>query len=273
MARTFELQGEALGLVGESRDLREASEGLPQGSYTTMRTYRGSRLLRFDHHVARLRESAAQLGGSEAELAVARARRAVALALRATGHAESRLRLTWAPPRLFISVEPFAPPPASLYEDGAWCVTAAVQRERPQAKDTRFLASVAAGYDRLPPGAHEALIVGEDGSLLEGLSSNFFAVAGGRLHTEESRALHGVTRAIVLELAAQLLPVVRSALSVGQLAALDEAFITSVSRGIVPVVRIDDRTIGAGRPGPVGVELRRRFDALVEREAASVDAA
>ena len=79
------------------------------------------------------------------------------------------------------------------------------------------------------------------------------------------------TRMLVLEIAAELLPVARSAVRVGQLGSLDEAFITSVSRGIVPVVRIDDRTVGAGRPGPVSVELRRRFDALVEREAVSVD--
>jgi branched-chain amino acid aminotransferase len=57
---------------------------------------------------------------------------------------------------------------------------------------------------------------------------------------------------------------------VAELASLGEAFITSVSRGIVPVVRIDEQAIGAGRPGPISAELLRRFEALVEREAASV---
>src|SRR5688572_13690770 len=112
MVQTFELAGDALIPRGESHDLTQASQGLPQGAYTTVRTYRGTRLLRFDRHVARLRESAAQLGAAQPELSEAHARRAVALALHATRDGESRLRLTWVPPRLFVSVEPFAPPPA-----------------------------------------------------------------------------------------------------------------------------------------------------------------
>jgi branched-chain amino acid aminotransferase len=197
-------------------------------------------------------------------------RRAIGLALRATGHAESRLRLTWAPPRLFVSVEPFAPPPSSLYEAGVWCITVEMRREQPQAKDTHFLSAVAAVYDRLPAGAHEALLVAEDGSLLEGLSSNFFAVRGGALYTEQTRVLHGVTRGLVLEIAAGMLPVATTAVRLDQLPSLGEAFITSVSRGIVPVVRIDERTIGDGRPGTLTRGLMWRFEELARRDAISV---
>jgi branched-subunit amino acid aminotransferase/4-amino-4-deoxychorismate lyase len=154
MVRTYELVGDRLRLEWESADLGTASAALPPGAYTTLRTYGGDRLLRLGLHVARLRQSAAQLGAPPAELPEARARQALALALRAAGQAESRLRLTWAPPRLFVSVEPFVPPPASLYEDGVACVTVAISRQRPQAKDTRFLAAVAAGYRQLPPPAH-----------------------------------------------------------------------------------------------------------------------
>lgn len=270
MVRTFELVGEVLKPEAEGGDLRAASATLPHGAYTTLRTYGGDRVLRLDRHVARLSESAELLGARESELPEARVRRAVRLALRATGHAESRLRLTWAPPRLFLSVEPFAPPPTSLYEDGVWCITVAMRREQPLAKDTRFLAAVAAGYDRLPRGAHEGLLVAEDGSLLEGFSSNFFAVRGGTLYTEQARVLHGVTRGLVLEIAGELLPVATTAPRLDQLPSLDEAFITSVSRGIVPVVRIDEQTIGGGRPGALTRVLMRRFEELAGRDAVSV---
>ena len=115
--------------------------------------------------------------------------------------------MTFAPPELFASVEPFEPLPESLYEDGAWCVTVPLRREEPQAKDTRFLASAQGAYRDLPAGVHEGLLLGEDGALLEGLSSNFFAVVDGVLRTEDARALHGMTRALVLELARGVVPV------------------------------------------------------------------
>ena len=105
----------------------------------------------------------------------------------------------------------------------------------------------------------------EDGSVLEGLSSNFFAVKGGRLFTEEERVLKGVTRALVLEVAREVLPTERVAVRLED--GVEECFITSVSREVLPVVRIDGRPIGDGRPGVVTREIARRFASLVDREA------
>jgi len=270
MVRTFEFVEEELRELSEAPSLAVASKALPTGAYTTLRTYRGDRVLRLERHVARLLDSAGQMGASSRPLPEPRVRRALAQALRAAGHAESRARLTWAPPRLFLSIEPFEPPAPSLHRDGAWCVTVTVSRERPQAKDSRFVATAAGTYERLPPGAHEGLMRASDGALLEGLSSNFFAILGGVLRSESERVLPGVTRSLVLQLARELLPVSLTAVHVDDLPQVAEAFITSVSRGIVPVVRIDDRAIGDGRPGPLTRELMRRFDALAEREAVSV---
>jgi len=270
MVRTFELVEDELRAVSESASLAEASSLLPAGAYTTLRTYRGNQILRLDQHIERLRESAGQLGAPSPRAPEPPVRQALALALRTTRQAEARVRLTWAPPRLFASVEPFEPPAESLLRDGAWCVTIAGRRERPRAKDSRFLATAAHAYERLPHGAHEGLMLAEDGSLLEGLSSNFFAILGGALRTEDQRVLAGVTRSLVLEVAGTLLPVSLEAVRIEELPHIAEAFITSVSRGIVPVVRIDDRTIGDGRPGPLTRELMRLFDALAEREAMSV---
>ncbi|BCX03813.1 MAG: branched chain amino acid aminotransferase [Candidatus Roseilinea sp.] len=283
MVTTFRLDvngpiGErAIARVGEHASLREASGQLPDGAYTTFRTYGGDRVLRLRQHVQRLEESVALLG-NPAKLDEAATRQAVAHALRATGYPESRFRLTFAPPALFVSVEPFTPYPPSLYESGVWCVSVSLHRDNPHAKSTTFIASAADAYQALPAGAHEGLMIGEDGAVLEGLSSNFFAVmpsAIGQeaplvLRTEEARVLAGVTRALVLEVAHEVLPVITEAVAYGDLPQARECFITSVSREILPVVRVDQIMIGDGKPGPITRALMQRFQALVQREAEPV---
>lgn len=269
MVTTFEMVHDAIRLWRASETMAEASASLPRGAYTTLRTYGGDRIARLEQHLRRLTDSLPIQGGASF-LDEARVRQAISRALRSTGHPESRLRLTFAPPRLFVSVEPFEPLPDSLYREGVWCVTVPVHRENPRAKDTGFIATAEGAYRSLPPGAHEGLLLGEDGAILEGLSSNFFAVREGVLHTEEGRALPGITRSLVLDLAVGVLPLSRQPIRVDQLREVGDCFITSVSRGILPVVGIDEVAIGAGRPGSVTRELMRRFEEMVEREAVSV---
>lgn len=253
-----------------STDLASASAALPQGSYTTLRTYGGRGVLRLRQHVARLNETTSLLGGRAAPLTEAATRTLLRHAIGTAGYPESRVRLTWTPPTLYASVEPFLPLPDVLYRAGARCVTLPVRRQNPHAKDTHFIATAQAAYGRLPAGVHEGLLVDDDGTLLEGLSSNFFAVLDGRLRTEGERALFGVTRSLVLEVAAGLLPIVTTAVARGELARASDAFITSVSRGIVPVVEIDGQRIGTGRPGEATERLRRAFAELETREAEPV---
>lgn len=275
MVTTFRLREDGtLELLAHHASMSEASATLPQGAYTTFRTYGGHRVLRLEQHVHRLEESLALLGRA-ATLDVAQVRRGIAAALRATGYAESRFRLTFAPPELFISIEPFTPYPAELYQTGVWCVTVPLRRENPHAKSTSFIAAASAAYKTLPEGAHEGLMIAEDGAILEGLSSNFFAImpdATGALalFTEEARVLIGVTRALVLEVARAVLPVHTEAVRYADLPRVREAFITSVSREILPVVRIDDQIIGDGNPGAITRTLIARFQALIASEARSV---
>jgi branched-chain amino acid aminotransferase len=263
---TYEAGPEGLRLVGRHASLAESSSQLPAGVYTTLRTYGGRRVVRLDQHRRRLEESAA-LQGRPGTVDPAPARRAIGAALDAARHAESRLRLTFAPPRLFVAIEPFSPLSKPVYEEGAACVTLDLHRENPHAKDTRFIATAQAAYGRLPAGVEEGLVTGDDGAILEGLSSNFFAVLGGALCTEEERVLSGVTRSLVLEVAGALMPVERRAVHRDELPRVDEAFVTSVSREVLPVVRIDGRPVGDGRVGPRTQAIRKAFAALVEREA------
>jgi branched-chain amino acid aminotransferase len=264
-ARTFEITSGEPVEMRCAASLSEASALVPPGAYSTLRTHGGDGVVAFAHHLRRLEDSAAAQGQPGRLDAVA-ARTGLAAALAEAGHAESRVRLTWAPPHLFAAIEPFEPLPAALYEAGVSCVTVPVRRHDPRTKDTRFLETARAAYGALPPETHEGLLVGEDGALLEGLSSNFFAVAAGILHTEEERALAGITRTLVLEAARGVLPLATTALRLDQLREATEAFLTSASRGILPVVRVDDVRIGTGRPGPLTAELRRRFDEIIARE-------
>jgi branched-chain amino acid aminotransferase len=263
---TFEILDASLGRVARSASLADASAALPTGAYTTLRTYGGRRVLRLGQHLRRLEESVA-LQGRPASIVVESARRGLSLALDEVANPESRLRLTFAPPRLFVSVEAFVPLPARLYEEGVACRTLEVRREQPHAKDTRFIQTARSAYDLLPPGVEEGLILGDDAAILEGLSSNFFAIVAETLRTEEERALSGVTRSLVLEVARRLLPVDLRAVRRDDLPGIEEAFLTSVSREVLPVVKIDDRDVGRGRVGTTTRELQRGFARLVAEEA------
>lgn len=280
MVTTFELIDGGAQRTAEHAGMSAASAALPDGAYTTFRTYDTHRVLRLAQHFRRLEESAV-LMGQHGVIDDAMASHALAGVIAQMGYAESRFRLTFAPPRLFISIEPFTPYPPALYETGVRCVTVTLHRNTPHAKSTTFIASAADAYRALPADAHEGLMIAGDGSVLEGLSSNFFALllsplgrgVGGEgltLHTEEARVLIGVTRSLVLEVAQGVLPIATQAVKYNDLPDARECFITSVSREIMPVVKIDQLTIGDGAPGPITRELMRRFRALVAREATAL---
>jgi len=266
MVESFAVEGDRVLSLGRAGSLQEASAGLPDGAYTTLRTYGGGRLLRLGEHLRRLHVSAAGLGrpGTVPEDGL---RRGLSAALATRPDGESRLRVTFAPPRLFVSVEPFQPLPAELYRLGACCVTVAVRRTQPRPKDTRFIALAAEARRGLPPGTEEGLMLGEDGAILEGLSSNFFAVRRGQLFTDDERVLQGITRGLLLEVADSEVPIELRPVRLSELAGVDESFLTSASRGVLPVRQIDQVTIGGGRPGPITQLLGRRLAERIEREA------
>ncbi len=270
MALTFRLERGRVERLDDSETLQVASSLLPQGAYTSLRTYGASGVLRLRQHVARLNETAALVGTTDATVSEPAARELLRAALGACAFPQSRVRLTWAPPALYASLEPFLPLPEDFYRDGVRSVSVPVRRENPHAKDTRFIATASAAYRSLPEGVHEGLLLADDGAILEGLSSNFFAVKDGRLQTEELRALLGVTRSLVLEVASGLLPIEPAAVLRSDLLALSDAFITSVSRGILPVVEIDGQRIGSGQPGAATQRLRRAFAELESREVEPV---
>ena len=111
-------------------------------------------------------------------------------------------------------------------------------------------------------GAYEAVLVGDDGSLSEGSSSNFFLVTRGALTTPplESGVLPGITRRFVLECATALrIPHRESMCFASDVRHAEECFLTSSVREVVPVVAFDELAIGSGQPGPVTRALQQRY--------------
>ena len=141
-------------------------------------------------------------------------------------------------------------------------------------KTVGLLPNVLAKQGAREAGAYEAWLIGADGNITEGASTNAWIVnAEGVLVTRHAdRAiLRGVTRMVLLDVArGQKLSFEERAFSVDEALAAREAFITSATNGVMPVVAIDGKRIGDGRPGPVAAALRAALIAAQADEAARV---
>jgi branched-chain amino acid aminotransferase len=247
--------------------------------FETIRTYSG-RPFALDEHLERLRWSAERVF-IELPVDIDVLKAEVWRALKAAGNPESVIRvmvtrgrgelgldpaLAERPTRVVI-VAPLHTPPPEAYERGVGVVTFRTQRiadatDAAGAKIANYLIAVLATREARRAGAVEALIVDNQGRVVEGTSSNVFAVVGSRLLTppEELGILPGITRARVLEAARALgIPIELTALGVEQLIESDELFVSSSLREILPVVRVDQATISHGVPGPLTLQLLAKF--------------
>jgi branched-chain amino acid aminotransferase len=249
--------------------------------FETLRTYDGVAFA-LDEHLSRLERSAERvfirMPLTRAELA-AEVRDAIAVA----GNAESYVRLMITRgegplgldpaladrPRRVIIVMPLQPPAPEQYERGIAACSYRTERvvdatSAQGAKIGNYLISVLAMQQARQANAIEALIVDGRGRILEGASSNVFAVERGRLITPpvEAGILAGITRAHLLELAPQLgIAVELRPIELDAAYAADELLISSSIRELLAVVRLDQRVIGAGVPGPVFRTLLSAFRA------------
>lgn len=262
----------SLSLIPAPETLDGASQRLPPGVYTTFRTYNTrTRVIGLTAHLNRLEDSAVHLGHfvTLEHTQVRAARAALRHVLTTVASAEARVRLTLdtsdRPGTLYISVEPLRVPAAELYRDGVRAVTHRLQRSRPAAKTTDFIAPSRALKASLPDDVFEVIMVDAEGYLLEGMTSNIFGIVEGVLRTAAIGVLMGITRGVVLALAREVgIPVTLRRIALEEVPALDEAFLTSSSRGIVPIVQIDKHRIGAGIPGPITRRLMEDYAAHLD---------
>jgi len=253
--------------------------------FETLRTY-GGVPFELDAHLKRLERSAG-LVHIPLPLGPAALATEISAAVTAAGNAESYVRvmitrgqgamgldpaLAERPLRVII-VQPLQPPPAEQYSQGIAAISYRTERVLDAngvqgAKIGNYLTSVLAMRQARLQGALEALILDAGGRVLEGASSNVFAVQGERLVTPpvEAGILPGITRGCLLELARQLGLVVELRLiPLGEAYAAGELFVTSSIRELLPVVRLDGQVIGTGAVGPVFRRLLAAFRAHVRR--------
>ncbi len=251
-----------------------------EGVYEVMRTYRQRPFL-YEPHMRRLRASANRIAlpipTSDDEI---RARIGETIAAAALpGEAYIRLLVTrgvgeigYDPatcpaPTIVVIVKPHAELPPEAYGQGVTIALVSVRRNHPDTvspliKSNNLLNNALAMQEAYARGAAEALMKNTRGEIAECAMSNIFVATGGVLRTPPTSAglLAGVTRAFVLELAAKTgIRAVEETLVEDDIASADEMFFTSTTREIVPVVRVDDRVIGNGKPGPVTRRLRAAF--------------
>ncbi|PWH13006.1 MAG: hypothetical protein DDG60_11375 [Anaerolineae bacterium] len=252
--------------------LDAVSRQLPQGLYSTFRTYAGRRkVLGLEMHLDRLYAPLPALG-IRALSSPAGLRAALREVLAAFPAEEARVRVTLSTTQeagtLFLALEPLRAPDETVYQHGVRVMFAPVERKTPRLKTTAFIGeSEAARAFLQQSGAYEALMT-RNGKILEGLTSNFYAVRAGTIFTAREGILLGVTRRYVLRLArANGIGIAYRPPRVDELAAWDEAFITSSGRGVVPVTQIENQPVGSGQVGEIARLLRRVYDSYVVKKA------
>lgn len=247
------------------------------GVYEVIPAYRG-RPLRWRAHLDRLEASLrgirlanplarAQWQAICARLLAAAPTADVALYLQVTRGAppmrDHRFPLD-TPPTVLVMTKPIAPRDPAISRTGvAAIVREDLRWQRCDLKVTSLVAAVLLRQEAAEQGAEEAILT-RDGLITEGSTSNVFAVVDGILITppKSTALLPGITRDLVIELAQEAgLAVVERDVSVAEARAAAELWLTSSTREVVPVTRLDGAIVGSGRPGP----LWQRIDECYRR--------
>jgi branched-chain amino acid aminotransferase len=254
-----------------------------------LRLYDG-RIFALDEHLARLRRSAQALAiaavPSEAEITAEIRRTLAANAMTDGVHIRLTLtrgvkvtsgmdpRLNQSGPTLIVLAE-HKPP---VYDgNGIRLITSSLRRPGPDVLDptihhNNLLGSILAKIEANAAGADDAIMLDGRGFIAETNATHLFFARDGRLHTPTTAACpEGITRATVLRIAAAAeIPTQVGDLSLAQLYAADEAFVTGTMGELAPVLEVDGRTIGAGGIGRLTRELSAGFAALVSQEGTRV---
>ena len=165
-------------------------------------------------------------------------------------------------PTVFASASAFELP-RRLREEGAAAITHPdIRWARCDIKSVNLLPNVMAKQRAIDAGAFEAVLL-RDGVVTEGASSNIFGVVDGQLRTYplSNYILAGVTRKVVLEIAGELgIEVHQRPIYAEELPRLEELFATGTATDVQPLVRLDGRPVGTGRPGPIAIAVRQKLE-------------
>ncbi len=260
------------------------------GVFEGIRAYNG-RVFRLDEHLDRLYDSAKTI-----DLAVPIAKTEMADAirevLRRNGLRDAYIRPIVTrgvgdlgldprkcerPTVIIIAVE-WGAMYGDLYEKGLTAVTVSIRRTPaeampPNVKSLNYLNNILAKIEANCKGGDEAIFFDTNGYLSEGSGDNIFVVKNGEIVTPPTlNNLRGVTRLVALECAADLgITVVERNMGYFDLYSADEVFVTGTAAEVGPIVTIDGRTIGSGRPGPITIQLMSAFKTATSQSGTPID--
>jgi D-alanine transaminase len=169
-------------------------------------------------------------------------------------------------PTVYMTVNSFKPADELRARGAAAITTPDIRWMRCDIKSIQLLPNVLAKQAAVEKGAIDALMI-RNGMVTEGSHANFMGVIDGviRTHPTNHLILPGITRTVVFEIAAGLgIPVVDEAIAEDEIEDLDEAFLTGTTTDVMPIVRVNDRPISNGTPGPITTRLVTEFRAYLD---------
>lgn len=254
------------------------------GIFEGIRFY-GGRVFRLDEHMNRLYDSAKAIL-LQPDISKADLTEAVLETIRQNGLTDGYIRLviTRGEGTLGLSPEHCPKPttiiivaeiklyPKEMYENGLMVITCATRRIphgslSPMVKSLNYLNNVMAKIEATAAGAGEGLMLNEQGYVAECTGDNIFIIKNGKILTPpiSSGALAGVTRAVVFEMAEEAgIPIAEPDLTRYDIFTADECFLTGTAAEVIPVIKLDQRPIGDGKPGVVTRQFMERFHQLTE---------
>jgi len=254
-----------------------------EGIYEVLRTYDGVPFL-FDRHMRRLRASASMihLDVPLSDVDVSRRiRETMEAAALGTDGGEAYVRvlitrgvgeITYDPaacpePSVVVIAKPHVDAPASSYTDGVMVSLVGILRNHPGSvnpliKSNNLLNNALGSQEAFRRGAFEGVMRNYRGEIAECTTANIFIVKDGVASTPplDAGLLAGITREFLFEVAQEVgVPMREQVMHDADLLGADEAFLTSTTREVVPIVRVDEHVIGSGRPGPTTLKLLEAF--------------
>jgi len=265
-----------LDVAATAGNMHDVMDVVPFGIYSALRTFGHDRFLWLDAHLDRTEQSMA-LAGWTTKLDRGLLRAAVVSIARGYPLAEAMIRfdvlrepatIQGVEARVFIAVSPFVPVPASFAEAGVRVVLARhLRREAPLVKTTEFVHR-RRPFPRSTQEEYEGVMLDDGDRILECTSANIGFVQGSRVIAAGDGVLEGITAKVLRRVAPAVgLTWVDRRLPLAEVGSVDEAFLSSSSRGVVPIVRIADTTIGDGKVGARTRALREAYYAFAEKEA------
>lgn len=180
-------------------------------------------------------------------------------------------------PTIFIIAGKISLYPEAFYEKGLAIVVSKIKRNHPESlnpkiKSLNYLNNILAKIDAIDSGAEEAIMLSVDGYVAECTGDNILMVKNGRLITPEGNvgALEGITQEVIINLAEENgIEVEHKKILLDEVFSADECFLTGTAAEIIPVVKIDGKSVGNGKPGEITRKLREKFRALTGTEGAA----